>query len=319
MSGAFAAQVPKCWLQDGVLTPGRSAWLTCDGGRLLVSRDEGATWQERALNPEWKFRSIGFIDDRRGLLAGDEGLLLATSDGGETWTRIESGTTQHLTDIAIAGERVWVASYGGGMLHSGDAGKTWQQQRTFTGASLESVQFLDERSGWAVGWSGTVLRTTDGGANWRAVPVPGVNETLTSVFFKDERGGWITGMLGTLLRTGDGGKTWHVQPLPVRDWLTSIVFDRQGRGWLAAGTELLESPDGGATWQRTGVTADVFLGRLLPGDDRVWIVGPSGVLVRYGAENGWRRLSTLDMPGQAGAGTAEPPLRQNPARPPRRN
>jgi len=296
---ALSAQTPIYWLRDGALVGSRAAWLACDGGRLLLSRDAGASWQERILKPEWKFRSIEFRDSRRGLLAGDEGLLLATYNGGDGWTQIDTGTTRHLTDIAFFGENIWVAGYGGVMLNSGDGGKTWRQLRTFAGASLESVCFLDEHSGWAVGWLGTILRTTDGGNTWRAIPVPDVSETLTSVYFKDQRNGWITGMLGALLRTGDGGKSWHLQTLPVRDWLTSIVFDRQGRGWLAAGTELLKSADGGTTWQRSGISADAFLGRLLAGEDRLWIVGPSGVLVRDDSRNEWRRLSTLDLPRTA--------------------
>jgi photosystem II stability/assembly factor-like uncharacterized protein len=316
---AFAAQTPMCWLQDGALVEGRAVWLACDGGLVLSSQDEGASWQERLRNPQWRFRSIEFLDQRRGLLAGDEGLLLVTRNGGNGWTQIDTGTSQHLTDIALFGENVWVAGYGGVMLHSGDGGESWQQQRTFAGASLGCVSFLDERSGWAVGWSGTILRTTDGGNTWRATPVPDISETLTSIYFKDERNGWITGMLGALLRTGDGGKTWQLQPLPVRDWLTSIVFDRQGRGWLAAGTELLESVDGGASWQLAGISADVFLGRLLAEEDRIWIVGPSGVLVRHGSQNGWRRLSTLDLPRRQGAETVLPPLRESPPRPARRS
>jgi photosystem II stability/assembly factor-like uncharacterized protein len=245
---------------------GKAVWLACDGGLVLSSQDEGASWQERLRNPEWRFRSIEFLDQRRGLLAGDEGLLLVTRNGGNGWTQIDTGTSHHLTDIALFGENVWVAGYGGVMLHSGDGGESWQRQWTFAGASLECVSFLDERSGWAVGWSGTVLRTTDGGNTWRATPVPDISETLTSIYFKDERNGWIT-----------------------------------------------------ASWQLAGISADVFLGRLLAEEDRIWIVGPSGVLVRHGSQNGWRRLSTLDLPRRQGAETVPPPLRESPPRPARRS
>ena len=59
--------------------------------------------------------------------------------------------------------------------------------------------------GWAVGDSGTVLMTTDGGATWKKQFV-GAQSSLTQVFFVDARTGWVAGSAGTLLATGTGGQ-----------------------------------------------------------------------------------------------------------------
>ena len=41
-----------------------------------------------------------------------------------------------------------------------------------TSNQLVSLDFIDENTGWAVGESGTIVKTVDGGLNWRIIEVP---------------------------------------------------------------------------------------------------------------------------------------------------
>src|SRR5256885_564474 len=85
--------------------------------------------------PAQDFRSVHFADARHGWVVGDNlvgfgSLIVATSDGGATWKRQQSGTSENLS----------------------------------------SVHFADSRHGWAAGDGGTILSTSDGGGSWRAQP-----------------------------------------------------------------------------------------------------------------------------------------------------
>jgi photosystem II stability/assembly factor-like uncharacterized protein len=60
---------------------------------------------------------------------------------------------------------------------------------------------------WAVGYWGTVLRSSDAGASWSAMSTP-TRATLFDVSFADDLAGWVVGEGGVVLRTGDGGATW---------------------------------------------------------------------------------------------------------------
>jgi photosystem II stability/assembly factor-like uncharacterized protein len=60
---------------------------------------------------------------------------------------------------------------------------------------------------WAVGYWGSVLRSTDGGRTWTVATTP-TDASLYDVAFADEKHGWAVGALGTLLGTTDGGETW---------------------------------------------------------------------------------------------------------------
>jgi len=71
------------------------------------------------------------------------------------------------------------------------------------------VHFADVRIGWAVGNTGTILSTHDGGSTW-VVQNGGTNRGLNSVHFVDAHTGWVVGR-GTILATQDGEAHWEVQ------------------------------------------------------------------------------------------------------------
>ena len=68
--------------------------------------------------------NLFFVDTRHGWIVGEDGLLLATSDGGATWERLPSGTQQDLLVVtAIDPSTVWVGGFDGGILASVTAGR----------------------------------------------------------------------------------------------------------------------------------------------------------------------------------------------------
>ncbi|OGV16610.1 MAG: hypothetical protein A2440_02730 [Stygiobacter sp. RIFOXYC2_FULL_38_25] len=69
------------------------------------------------------------------------------------------------------------------------------------------MQFIDKNLGWAVGTGGTILKTTDGGDDWRLQKSNTTNDLYT-VFFLDENTGWAAGEYGTILKTTNGGTTF---------------------------------------------------------------------------------------------------------------
>jgi photosystem II stability/assembly factor-like uncharacterized protein len=71
-----------------------------------------------------------------------------------------------LLDIAKAGDRLVSVGYRGHIIYSDNAGKTWQQAEVPVSVLLNAVSFVDEEYGWAVGHSGVILHTTDGGKSW---------------------------------------------------------------------------------------------------------------------------------------------------------
>src|SRR5204863_4462605 len=59
----------------------------------------------------------------------------------------------------------------------------------YTSNNLKDVKMLDANTGWAVGASGTILRTTDGGVSW-AADTSGTTNNLEGVAVLDSTHVW---------------------------------------------------------------------------------------------------------------------------------
>ena len=86
---------------------------------------------------------------------------------------------------------------------------------------------LDDQTGWIVGDTGTILKTTNGGTSWDPLP-SGVSSHLRGVFFLDADQGYACGDAGTILVTSDGGASWRPQDSQVATTLWKIQFTHAG-------------------------------------------------------------------------------------------
>jgi photosystem II stability/assembly factor-like uncharacterized protein len=78
-----------------------ASWTTVYQG------DEGGTWSDlHLLSPRVGLATLAFADPRSGRLTGT---LLATSDGGRTWTTVSKGAAGELTDLKFLSPQVGFA------------------------------------------------------------------------------------------------------------------------------------------------------------------------------------------------------------------
>ena len=150
----------------------------------------------------------------------------------------------------------WFVADAGMVMHSADAGVTWQSQRAGTSAALDAVAFVGPQAGWIVGAAGVIRRTTDGGAHW-VRQRSGTSLALYAVAFADARHGWAVGDRGLILRTVNGGTTWTKRRVGNgSDPLRSIACAGPQKAWAAGDSNLMvRTANGGATWKtvRTGL------------------------------------------------------------------
>jgi photosystem II stability/assembly factor-like uncharacterized protein len=221
------ARLGEGFLESIHFVDARNGWICGDKGRLYRTRNGGESWELRSLGEGLAFYSVRFLDPKRGLLAGldpaaGKAVLFETSDGGDSWRRREDLPPARGFADAVALPSTSVGFIGGlgTILATGDGGKTWKVSHESAGSFIRDLFFLDERTGWAVGHNGLVLRTRDG-EHWEASP-PFTRNRLRSVFFLDARQGWIVGDAsqadpGVLFETVDGGTTWRRMEIDAPD------------------------------------------------------------------------------------------------------
>ncbi|HYO12573.1 MAG TPA: YCF48-related protein, partial [Thermoanaerobaculia bacterium] len=109
----------------------RTGWAVGHHGFVLRTRDGGATWERRPAFTRNRLRSVLFVGERTGWAVGDAnvepGVLFETLDGGETWTKVETGAGD-LHRLVESPGRVWAVGKGGVILsrvkRAGSAGSS---------------------------------------------------------------------------------------------------------------------------------------------------------------------------------------------------
>lgn len=157
----------------------------------------------------------------------------------------------------------------------------WHWQKPLPqGNHIWDIFFINNQTGWAVTWGGTILKTNNGGSSWTEQN-SGTIQDLTEVQFIDDQTGWIVGLGGTILKTTDGGETWQSQVPPTSVNLFDAHFTDLQTGWAVGeyGT-ILKTSDGGITWQtqNSGLTTQMLFGVYFIDNQTGWAVGWHGVI-----------------------------------------
>ncbi len=128
-SGAtwLLADTPKngSWTLGLAFSDANTAWAVGNG--LIKSEDGGRRWaavELPALPPGAVLRAVKFVNAKVGWIIGDQGFILATRDGGQTWRQQASGTTEGLSLIeAVDANTAWVVTARGAVLVTGNGGQ----------------------------------------------------------------------------------------------------------------------------------------------------------------------------------------------------
>ena len=241
--------------------------------------------------------AVYFTSASRGFVAGDEGYLASTGDGGKTWTKYFLNTNQNINEIYFRNEDNGYLVAGRLLFITQDGGRTWQETRIYkttdfkNGApELISIRFSDKKRGLAIGSivnkndeiiDSLVMKTDDGGSTWTRVLIPSKAE-LFHLDFNGNSHGWIVGDKGLILTTDDGGDNWRVQRSGVSRALFSVDFRDDNDGFaVGGGGTIIRTEDGGRTWEKVSTNfTDTFKRVNFADDKNGWIVGHKGTILR---------------------------------------
>jgi photosystem II stability/assembly factor-like uncharacterized protein len=147
-----------------------------------------------------------------------------------------------------------------GILYSYPLTAGWMVNKLDRNNSFTAIDFVDSKTGWAVGQGGCIIKTTDGGVNWTGLPT-GFNDDLTDVDFINETTGCAISKNGKVLRTSNGGASWSIN-IVTPYMLEAIKFSDQNTGWITGEyAQILKTTDGGISWnisKKTGQNGDFY-------------------------------------------------------------
>ncbi len=134
-------------------------------------------------------------------------------------------------------------------------------------ASLNSLTFTNDDTGFAGGYPTRIVKTTDAGDSWYVVNRTGLADTIgtiNKIFFINSAAGWAVTSRGGILKTTDGGDNWFAQlNAGVSVIFGGVHFVDSLYGWSANSDRPFRTTDGGTNWiQQTNLniwqSRDVF-------------------------------------------------------------
>ena len=80
------------------------------------------------------------------------------------------------------------------------------------GNNLTSAKFTNDNTGWAVGYKGSIIKTTDGGFNW-VVQYSDCDSVIIDVCFADYLTGYACSNTSMIIKTTNGGQNWILKTI----------------------------------------------------------------------------------------------------------
>jgi len=285
-----------------------------DRGHILLSDDEGGSWRQVIVPTRAMLTGVSFGDDRHGWAVGHDGVILATIDGGQTWSRQDPGEDLETVflDVYFSDplHGLTVGAYGKGRLTI-DGGKSWQpaspvpdEVHINQAAAADDTLYLagesgtllvstEARNSWprlALPYDGSIfdVKSTggksaaapDGRTAWRKLAVP-YEGSLFGVVPLGGKSLLTYGLRGHVYVSEDAGATWELRPIPVPILIQAGLRLKSGLIVLGGlGGNFFLSRDGGHTfegWKPAAYTGGVA-GLLETADGALLAAGELGVV-----------------------------------------
>jgi photosystem II stability/assembly factor-like uncharacterized protein len=226
----------------------------------------GGVFRSRAMGGSWLNADAGLflnaaltvaVDPRdpNHLLMGSDSGLLASINGGRSWTReapaLISGAAFAVAFSPDGGTVLCAAP--GGVYRNMDG--SWRRSDAPLGATPGRAIVFGQAPGrvYLLGRD-RLFSSDDGGAHF--VHVPGDADGLETLAILHEPAETLFAVAhGGLLVSKDGGQRWRQRPVTgTAEAIDTVIADPAvaGRVWVAVANRLHVSSDGGVTWQPVG-------------------------------------------------------------------
>jgi photosystem II stability/assembly factor-like uncharacterized protein len=214
-------------------------------------------WDVKPTGSASQFRGLAAVSKDVAWVAGSEGQVLRTLDGGKKWQNVSPpGQTLLFRDVeAFDAQHAVVLAIGNGedsrILRTADGGKHWAEafRNADPVAFYDCLDFNNSRSGLAlsdpVDGKFRIAATSDGGKSWKVQSNKGMPAALPGEFAFAASGTCLVAGAGRsawfatgggdrprVFRTVDGGRSWKVTDSPMASGEAAGIFSLSFRGQL---------------------------------------------------------------------------------------
>ena len=274
---------------------------------ILASPPADTTWTVQVSGTTTNLFSVHTVDNNvawagGGTGAGTTGIILRTTNAGQTWTTVANLTADVFTITALDANTAiaanWTAAYTK-LIKTTNGGSTWRTVDSIgvANAFYDNVVMFDANNGYAQGdpvASNWVLKkTSDGGNTWVSV-TPALPQVGTEAGWNNSMS-WVgtSSWFGTnnskIYRSSDGGLTWTPGATTFANSY-SVAFSDANNGISGSDTGPVDkSTNGGAAWSLVpgNMTTSDFSVWANPGSQEYWCTSGSTVMYSSNFGTAW--------------------------------
>jgi photosystem II stability/assembly factor-like uncharacterized protein len=191
-------------------------------------------------------------------VAGDSGIVLKSSDAGDSWIKLNTGFSfvpQKLSvidslNLLLRCKESYQIEAPVVFISSNDGGLTWNLVSFPFNDAVQTIWPFDINNWIAFGKNQMILRTSNGGNQWEIQSINYSSEiSFSSIYFIDTLNGWLGARHSTfdstgLYRTIDGGLTWS----KIHVGFMEAVFVNQDTGYAIIPDYVIKTTNGGHDW-----------------------------------------------------------------------
>ena len=139
--------------------------ITANKGKILYSYNSGDRWELKIIDEAKKnntpvnLNSVYFVDRKSVWIAGDNGIILNSNDGGFTWNYSKFKEYNYYAVTFLSRAKGFVAGEKGVVVYTEDGGKNWRSKR-LPANRINNLSYLDNTI-WAIGNGGTIQKTVN--------------------------------------------------------------------------------------------------------------------------------------------------------------
>ena len=271
-------------------------------------------WSAGSFSPDWtaqssgtqsELRSVSAVSDLVCWASGKDGVVLRTTDGGNTWLDASTGLNpEHFYSIAgidalTALIVTWESATAQAVIfRTSDGGASWTKVHERIGW-LNGVTMFSATDGIAYGdpdpGSGKwiFLETSDGGQTWDLKdnsPDQLDGDVGGTAFWLNASVGWIGTNKPWAYHTTDGGSNWARVDVPGLSRVTRIGCDDQGNVLASSGyasESIMRSTNDGASWEAIPPPEDGYILQFAFHNRRFWMLSNTTVYKSVSLGDDW--------------------------------
>lgn len=223
-------------------------------------------WELQDSNTGSWLTCVNIVNPDIAWAAGDSGIVIRTTNGGYTWTRVGQGTngiTERINVIdAIDSSTAFIvtpyfSSTITSIYRTSDGGRTWSKVYFQNGGFINGLRMLNSKEGVAygnpVGGKWTILKTTNGGISWARIKTePGADSSEESSDYNSlniiDPVNYIFASNKKVYQTTDAGITWSSFKTPLT--FSDMYINKIGIGVATTNYagKTAQTTDFGKTW-----------------------------------------------------------------------